>query len=717
MMMGSTIVLLASLVLSANDRPSPSGAIVLPDDPTPTQCEAAKELEDYLKRITGNGPAVPVRIVAGDASLGTDGFRLTVKNGGLTIAGGQRGVLYGVYEVLERFGGCGWFSSTTEVVPTRARVELPDNLDERHMPAFLMRTMSWQAAEKPQYAVRLRLNGHTTPALPQNLGSTAYSFADGAGICHTFHKLCRPRIWFESHPEYFSEIDGRRRGGEQFQLCLTNPDVLKIVVSNVLDRLAASPWAKFVGVSQNDNFNYCRCAACAAVDREEGSPSGLLLRFVNAVAEEVEKVRPDVYVQTLIYQYTEPPPKRTRPRHNVVPCVCSIGCYRHQPIAKGDPGFMEHLRTWGRLSDKLYVWDYTVNFKNCLYPMPIEDVLQANLKMFRDNSVKFMFEEGGEHHADFAELKAWLLAKWMWNPDLDEKTLLDRFFDGYYGAAAPFVRKYYDACRALQRKNRPTLGIFDAQPAAWYTPAFAAEALQTLAQAARAVRDDPVRLRNVRYTALCPLAVELDTYAETAKRFYVTRHPEKFPARTDLDVAYRRFLELVDLSKRTGEEIRLPFCKERSRQLVYGGGIDRTAKDAVSVNSLSLTTLFESHVRRDPENLVVLPTSGNPMARLAFRNVAFDAEATYEVSFRAKVVKGTRDGAAFRATLGDEAIERRCGEIGDDWQRYAFKPRRLTDDLTFEFGSGPWERGGGTGTTKEVVLGNIEIVRKGGRLR
>ena len=64
-----------------------------------------------------------------------------------------------------------------------------------------------------------------------------------------------------------------------------NPDVLRIVVSNVLERLAADPSANVVGVSQNDNRMYCRCAKCRAVDEEEGGPTGSLLRFVNAVAE------------------------------------------------------------------------------------------------------------------------------------------------------------------------------------------------------------------------------------------------------------------------------------------------------------------------------------------------------------------------------------------------------------------------------------------------
>jgi hypothetical protein len=65
----------------------------------------------------------------------------------------------------------------------------------------------------------------------------------------------------------------------------------------------------------------------------------------------------------------------------------------------------------------------------------------------------------------------------MWNPDLDEKALLDRFFAGYYGAGAPFVREYFEKMRANVRANpKQFIGIFNQKPPAWYTAAFAKEA-------------------------------------------------------------------------------------------------------------------------------------------------------------------------------------------------------------------------------------------------
>ena len=155
---------------------------------------------------------------------------------------------------------------------------------------------------------------------------------NGLKICHTFTYLVPLAKYYREHPEYYALVDGVRRD-VSWQLCLTNPDVLRIATEKVLELLAADPTAKMVGVSHNDNQrNYCRCERCAAVDAEEESHAGTELRFVNAIADEVKKRHPGVLVQTLAYQYTRKPPKLTRPRDNVVITLCSIECDRLRPF-------------------------------------------------------------------------------------------------------------------------------------------------------------------------------------------------------------------------------------------------------------------------------------------------------------------------------------------------------------------------------------------------
>ena len=43
---------------------------------------------------------------------------------------------------------------------------------------------------------------------------------------------------------------------------------------------------------------------------------------------------------------------------------------------------------------------------------------------------------------EFSELKSYLLARVLWNPDADADAVIDEFLAGYYGAAAPWSRRW-----------------------------------------------------------------------------------------------------------------------------------------------------------------------------------------------------------------------------------------------------------------------------------
>ena len=509
--------------------------IVIPEAASPSQKYAAEELRDFTEQTTGvklpivtDAEPLPKKAIllgvtkytdelagrgkSAAEGLGTDGFRLLACPPHFLVVGApDRGTLYGVYEVLERFAGCRWYSSWHSVVPKRESIEVPATIDDVQVPAFAMREPYWfDVKHHPEFAARLRVQVSRSPS-EEKYGGCAFRFGGGLGSCHTFEKLLSPDKYFDEHPEYFSMVKGERLK-KRSQLCLTNPDVLRIVTSNVLERIRSDPGAKFYGVSQNDWYNYCECPSCKAVDDEEESHAGTMIRFVNAVAEAVEKEFPNAIIETLAYQYTRKPPKKTRLRHNVVPCLCTIECDFSRPIPESPYGqnasFMADINGWKTQTDQLYVWDYTTDFSH--YPMPFPNVyaLQGNIKFFRDNNVKELFEQGAYQgrHADFAELKTWLLSKWMWNPELPMKPLLDDFFEGYYGKAAPYIRDYFEGIHTVQlsRSSSPDkpLRIFDDVSKSVVSQTFLTHVADDCwRKALEAVKDDPATSYNVRMAA------------------------------------------------------------------------------------------------------------------------------------------------------------------------------------------------------------------------
>ena len=469
------------LELAVRGRPA-EVTVVLPVGASASQRYAAEELVRFVERMTGvrlptadDALPKPERAIllgatrfgsaAADelASLGPDGFRLRVVGSDLVILGSPvRGTLYGVYELLEKYGGCRWYSSWCEKVPRLARFGVPVNLDDRQVPAFPHREPFWYDMFNGDFAARNKANGPSM-RVGEKHGGPAGRFGGGLGNCHTFQTLLPSARYGKDHPEYFALRDGKRLVAEPGQSddfatqpCLTNPDVLRIVTSNVLARIRRDPGATYYGVSQNDNSKFCTCPACAAVDAEEDSHAGTMVRFVNAVADAVSREFPGKIIEFLAYRYTRKPPKLTKLRDNVMPCLCSIECDFSRPLDESkfpdNVAFVADMKGWAAQARRLYVWDYVTDFHNYPTPHPNVYALQGNVRFMRDHKVMAYFTQGDRQgsHAGFADLKAWLLAKWMWNPELPMKDLLDDFFAGYYGPAAPAVRAYFEKLHRLE---------------------------------------------------------------------------------------------------------------------------------------------------------------------------------------------------------------------------------------------------------------------------
>ena len=149
---------------------------------------------------------------------------------------------------------------------------------------------------------------------------------------HTFQKIIPPQKYFDSHPEWFSEIDGHRvRDG---QLCLSNPEVLDTLCSHLAEWISLRPNAQIWSVSNNDNYNVCQCPRCRHMDSLYGGSSGTLIHFINQVARRF----PDKTISTLAYQFTRHAPQPVnghieKPDSNVNIMFCSIECGRQEAIA------------------------------------------------------------------------------------------------------------------------------------------------------------------------------------------------------------------------------------------------------------------------------------------------------------------------------------------------------------------------------------------------
>ena len=277
------------------------------------------------------------------------------------------------------------------------------------------------------------------------------------------------------------------------------------LVRNLKLRLRDNPAATIASVSQNDCQNNCACPLCRAVDEEEGSPAGSLLRFVNAVAAEIEKEFPNVAIDTLAYQYTRKPPRITRPRPNVIVRLCSIECSFAQPL--DDPAntaFREDIEGWSKIAGRLFIWDYTTNFSHYIQPHPNYRVLAPNIRFFVKNNVTGVFEQGAYQSwgSEMAELRAWVLAKLLWNPALDAEGLRKEFLRGYFGIAGDDVLEYLSLLEtSLDRAGDP-LGCYSPADARFLALETVLKAREILVRALKRASGTSELSRRIRRTQL-----------------------------------------------------------------------------------------------------------------------------------------------------------------------------------------------------------------------
>ncbi len=472
-------VALADLTIAR--RGKAAAKVVVAGGATETEKQAAAELAFFLHIVTeGDFPVVQEdpgkssRLLVGEeaARLAESGFRaerlgkeeIMIKTAGqdLILAGGSpRATLYAVYTFLEDIVGCRWWTPAASTIPWKRTLKIKP-LSIRYNPPLEYREPFWFVAFDPVWDARNKANGARAGGDDIHGGKHVYE-----GFVHTFYPLIPPENYFNDHPEWFSEINGQRTS-QNAQLCLTNEEVRQELVRNLKERLRQNPAATIASVSQNDCYNNCTCPRCRAVDEEEGSPSGSLLRFVNAVAAEIEAEFPRIAIDTLAYQYSRKPPKLARPRPNVIIRLCSIECSFSQPLnGERNKAFFEDLKGWSEIADRLYIWDYTTNFAHYIQPHPNYHVLGPNIRLFVEHKVKGIFEQGAYQSAgaEMAELRAWMLAKLLWNPSLDPLKLRREFLDGYYGPAAPFIFEYTILLERAVQAAGDHLGCYSAPEA------------------------------------------------------------------------------------------------------------------------------------------------------------------------------------------------------------------------------------------------------------
>lgn len=395
--------------------------------------DVADTLNVYLNKSVGISLEISDKqkkrsiILVEKTDLNKDFISIDYKDSLITIsANNKRNLYYATYDFIEKFLNVNWLSTDFTYYEDLKSINFPKNYSYYFEPPVLTRTVHSKLFYKDSvFADKLKV---TNEAFPRYVPSARV---------HTFHRFLPYEVFYDKNPEYYALRNGKRL---PTQLCLTNTDVLKIVKDSVNSFFNKSPNSDVISVSQDDNTQYCQCDKCSKIDNQEGSPAGTMIHFVNAVAESF----PNKTISTLAYQYTRKPPK-VKPIENVLITLCSIECNRSVPIELGCKDFSSDLKGWSQLTDNIRIWDYTTQFTNFLAPFPNWGTIKPNINLFVDNNAKWIFEQHSNNDSELFELRSYIMAKLLWNPNLDFQTLLNEFNNKYYGNGGKYISEYVNS--------------------------------------------------------------------------------------------------------------------------------------------------------------------------------------------------------------------------------------------------------------------------------
>ncbi len=443
-------------------------AIVIPDEPVESVTYAAAELQTYLQRITGaetpivseaDAPEVSRIFVgpcAATAAAGIDTpkwerFVARVVGGDLFIVGGdtegtaldratRTGTLYGVYGILERFGGVRWLwpGELGEVVLASPDFTVPDDLDLSDGPDFRIRSL-WVTYRNPGWLAHDYYTWWRRSGQGQDISGNAG---------HAYARLLG-ESYFDEHPEYYALVNGERRPmrGTHGQICTSNPEVVEICA-----QAAAENPKDIVPISPNDGSGFCECEQCRALDVPEAMmPWGdgemvaltdRIFTFANAVAERAHEINPDKLFGHFCYTFFKQPPAKLEDLSDYIVLFFAYGChwYRDPEMRKRYHGYIDG---WSRYGNPMVAREYYGLIYWHGLPNIHTRMIEEDIKYIRDRGFIGLQSEMCYDFATHGP-NYYVAAKLLWDTDLTREEILADYYRAGFGPAADDVAEYFD---------------------------------------------------------------------------------------------------------------------------------------------------------------------------------------------------------------------------------------------------------------------------------
>lgn len=293
--------------------------------------------------------------------------------------------------------------------------------------------------------------------------------------------------YLESHPEFFTELNGKRTAGFDYNVCFMNPDSPKYAVEEVERICKGLPKKVEVsGFSHGDHGIVCGCKLCTVpIDCGNGvivKPEDRNFRstqyaiFVNRIARMLAEKYPDMELQGGGYLFTNSAPG-VKPEPNTAVRFCPYPSRQMKyPIYHDrNKKWRELAEGWAKAGGIPHVYEYYLCDATPRFYHPVADIMQKDLQYYRDKGIRGMYldttrldsetGEAGQAH-DMSAIEYYTMSRIMWNPDLNVDEIRREFCRRAYREAAEPMYAFYSLVSKCYYANTAIGGSWRDDPAA-----------------------------------------------------------------------------------------------------------------------------------------------------------------------------------------------------------------------------------------------------------
>lgn len=353
------------------------------------------------------------------------------------------GTLYAVYDFLENNLGIHWFFPTYlgESIPKDSNFKFKNdivivkpNFEER---SFFWKTLYYDKDTTMYWMLRNKL-----------------TITSDTLFKHNWYNLLPSANYFDSMPELFAELDGKRikqvsknkAHGNSAQLCTTNKSTIDLTIKNIIHQIESNH-ANQISLSPNDGRGFCECDQCKLIDSnfsdysEYSNLSHRIFSFYKTVSDSIFKRFPNVNLGGYAYK-----------RYAMAYDDLNLSERFHIRLAINNYGFGNlTCSSYHELSVIISSWKnrhQNVGFNSYpyggywIYPA-LRTVLFTNLikelKACNFKKIRFIFFPDWYNQG----LDIWIISKLFWNPDLNVDLLKEQYYNAVYPNTKKTIKNFH----------------------------------------------------------------------------------------------------------------------------------------------------------------------------------------------------------------------------------------------------------------------------------